>query len=190
MEHAPVMIMANTRCSVDPLSGKAAGSPRDRGGAGMTAAESKTHPAQPKAKRAAAQPYRPPWMEAMVADWRERWPAAFTKPLPLAAGFNGQMRAALRADGKLEDRKSFGVAVHAWTMQGAHLYAVMRGERRRNLDGSEAELPTEEARQEAKSMLAERAARRATREQAKQQTAAASRDGTNAPALSASDSET
>jgi hypothetical protein len=52
-------------------------------------------------------------MEAMVADWRKRWPAAFIKPVPLAAGFTGHMRAALRADGKLEDRKSFGVAVHA-----------------------------------------------------------------------------
>jgi hypothetical protein len=31
----------------------------------------------------------------------------------------------------------------------ARLYAVVRGERRRNLDGSEAELPTEEARQDA-----------------------------------------
>jgi sRNA-binding protein len=123
-------------------------------------------------------------MEAMVADWRQRWPAAFTKPVPLAAGFTGHMRAALRADGQLENRKSFGVAVHAWTMQGAYLYAVMRGERRRNLDGSEAELPTEEARQEAKRLLTERAARRAAREQAKQQAAAKSCRGTPTPSAS------
>jgi hypothetical protein len=61
----------------------------------MTAGESETHLAQPKAKRAAAPSYRPPWMEAMVADWRERWPAAFIKPVPLAVGFTGHMRASL-----------------------------------------------------------------------------------------------
>jgi hypothetical protein len=54
MDHAQVMIMPNSRCSVDPLSGMAAGHRAIEGGAGMTAAESKTHPAQPKAKRAAA----------------------------------------------------------------------------------------------------------------------------------------
>jgi hypothetical protein len=66
----------------------------------------------------------------------------------------------------------------------------MRGERRRNLEGSEAELPTKEARQEAKRLLAERAARRAAREQAKQQAAAAKSDGVKAPVRSNSDPQT
>jgi hypothetical protein len=40
----------------------------------------------------------------------------------------------------------------------------MRGEMRRNLDGSEAGVPDDEARQQAKQWLAERAARRPERE--------------------------
>ena len=36
---------------------------------------------RPSPERAAAQSYRPPGMEAMVADWWQRWPAAFTKPV-------------------------------------------------------------------------------------------------------------
>src|SRR5947209_4199569 len=114
----------------------------------MMDAETKTHPSQPTTKRPAARSARPPWMEAILTDWRIRWPAAFTKPVPLAAGFSGQMRTVLRAEGKAIDRKAFGRTIHAWTMQGPYLYAVMRGEMRRNLDGSEAGVPNDEARHE------------------------------------------
>jgi sRNA-binding protein len=116
-------------------------------------------------------------MEAILTDWRKRWPAAFTKPVPLAAGFSGHIKAALRAEGSEPSLKAIGLTIHQWTHQGAYLYAVMRGEmRRRNLDGSEAGVPDDEARQQAKQLLAERAARRAEKErqrQAKQQAAAA-----------------
>lgn len=106
----------------------------------------------------------PPDVAALIAEWRERWPAAFTKPVPLAVGFSGQIKAALRAEGKPMDRKSVGVAIHRWTMQGAYLRALARGEMRRNLDGSEAGLPDDAARQEAQKLLDERAARRAERD--------------------------
>jgi sRNA-binding protein len=143
----------------------------------MTEAKTKTQPAPPAANRRASQ-RRPfaPWIEAILADWRKRWPAAFTKPVPLAAGFSGRIKAALRAEGTDLPQKSIGVTIHQWTHQGAYLYAVMRGEMRRDLDGSEAGVPDEEARQQAKQVLAERAARRAERErqrQAEQQAAEA-----------------
>lgn len=86
----------------------------------------------------------------MHADWRRRWPTAFTHPVPLAVGFSGQMRAALRDEGTTFDRKMFGTAICAWTEQGAYLRAVMRGEMRRNLDGSDAGFPDEATRMEAK----------------------------------------
>jgi sRNA-binding protein len=98
-------------------------------------------------------------MEEMHGHWRQRWPAAFTKPVPLAVGFSGQMKAALRDEGITFDRKMFGIAIDAWTKQGAYLRAMMRGEMRRNLDGSDAGLPDETSRMEAKRILDERAAR-------------------------------
>ncbi len=106
-----------------------------------------------------------PWMAAMHADWHRRWPAVFTTPVPLAVGFSGHMRAVLREENPDFDRNLFGLAIRAWTRQGAYLRAVMRGEMRRNLDGSDAGMPDDAARQEAKAMLDERAARRQAREQ-------------------------
>ena len=79
------------------------------------------------------------------------------------------MKAALRAEGVAIDRKALGQTLHAWTMQSAYLHAVMRGEMRRNLDGSEAGLPDDEARQEAKKVLDERHARRVARAQQQQE---------------------
>jgi sRNA-binding protein len=80
------------------------------------------------------------------------------------------MKAVLRADGTALDLKTFGMTtIHSWTMQGAYLHALMRGETRRNLDGSEAGVPDDEARQQAKKLLDERAARRAERERQEQE---------------------
>src|SRR5271166_5730910 len=108
----------------------------------MTDAETKTGSAQPQAVRRSRWEV---WTDPILADWREPWPAAFTKPVPLAVGFSGQMKAALRAEGKAMDRKSFGIAIRCWTMQGAYLRAVARGEMRRNLDGTEAGIPDDAA---------------------------------------------
>jgi sRNA-binding protein len=109
--------------------------------------------------------------------------------VPLAAGFSGHIKAALRAEGSEPSLKAIGVTIHQWTHQGAYLYAVMHGEMRRNLDGSEAGVPDDEARQQAKQLLAERAARRAEKErqrQAKQQAAAAATSPTQADHTSSS----
>jgi len=105
----------------------------------------------------------PPGAAALIAEWRARWPAAFTKAVPLAAGFSGQIKAALRAEDRPIDRKTVSMAIHLWTRQSAYLRAVARGEMRRNLDGSEAGLPDDAACQEAQRLLDERAARHAER---------------------------
>jgi hypothetical protein len=60
-----------------------------------------------------------------------------------------------------------------WSVAGravpSDLHAVMRGEMRRNLDGSEAGVPDHEARQQAKKPLDERAVRHAKRERQEQE---------------------
>jgi sRNA-binding protein len=107
--------------------------------------------------------------EATLAEWRERWPAVFTKPVPVAIGISRHIRAALQAAGEAVDRRAVGTTIHHWTMHGAYLRAVIRGDVRRNLDGSEAGVPDEAARQHAQKVLDERAARRAERERQKQE---------------------
>ena len=105
----------------------------------------------------------PPDAVALIAEWCARWPAAFTRPVPLAVGFSGQIKRALRAEGKPFDNKMLSMTVHLWSRQSAYLRAVARGEMRVNLDGSEAGLPDDSARQEAQRLLDERAAKRAER---------------------------
>ena len=107
-------------------------------------------------------------MEPILSDWRRRWPAAFTRPVPLAIGISRHIQEVLRTEGETIDRKMIGMALHRWTTQGAYLYAVARGEMRRNLDGSAAGVPEEGARQHAQTLLDERAVRRAERERQKQ----------------------
>ena len=135
----------------------------------MMDAETRTRPPQPTAKQPAARrSSRPPWMDATLAEWRERWPAVFTKPVPLAVGFSGHIKAVLRAEGKPIERKTFGMTIHNWTMQSAYLRAVAWGEMRRNLDGSEAGVPDDAAREYAQKVLDERAARQAERKRREQ----------------------
>jgi sRNA-binding protein len=104
-------------------------------------------------------------MEEMYRYWQQRWPAAFATPVPLALGFSGQMKAALRDEGTTFNRKMFGIAIDAWTKQGAYLRAIIRGDVRRNLDGSEAGIPDEISRIEAQRILDERAARQLAQKQ-------------------------
>lgn len=103
---------------------------------------------------------------AMLADWSVRWPAVFSKPVPLAVGFARQIRDALLGTGVT--RNEIGMTIHRWTMQTAYLRAVMRGETRRNLDGTEAGIPDDAAREHARTLLGERAARNAARTKRKQ----------------------
>jgi sRNA-binding protein len=134
----------------------------------VTIAETEARPLRPPAKGQARRSPSPPWMEAILTDWRRRWPAAFARPVPLAVGISRHIKEALRAEGEAVDREAIGGTLHRWTMQGAYLRAVARGEMRRNLDGSAAGVPDDAARQQAQTLLDERAARRAERERAKQ----------------------
>jgi sRNA-binding protein len=106
----------------------------------------------------------PPDAVALIVDWRTRWPRVFARPVPLAVGFSGRIKAAMQAEGQPIDRKALNMAIRLWTQQSAYLRAVARGEVRRNLDGCEAGLPDDAARQEAQRVLDERAARHAERE--------------------------
>src|SRR5260370_19401078 len=112
-----------------------------------TDAETETRSPQPTGRRRAARgsPWQP-WMEAILADWRRRWPAVFTRPVvPLAIGISRDIKAALRAEGTAIGHKSIAVTLQRWTTHGLYLHAVLRGEMRRNLDGSEAGVPRDAA---------------------------------------------
>ena len=91
----------------------------------------------------------------IIKDWRERWPQVFTKPVPLAVGIYESIRTALQADGKELDEKTVGICLHCWTKQSRYHYAILRGEPRRNLDGSEAGVPDDRAKQFAQLRLDE-----------------------------------
>ncbi len=56
------------------------------------------------------------------------------------------------------------MSLHRWTTQSAYLRAIARGDVRRNLDGSEAGFPAEDARNYAQKLVDERAVRQAERE--------------------------
>jgi len=109
-----------------------------------------------------------PWIAAILEDWRRRWPAAFTRPVPLAVGISRQIKTALQAEGKAIERNAIGIVIHRWTMQSAYLRAMAQGAVRRNLDGSEAGIPDDAARQDAQKLLQERAARLAEKERRRQ----------------------
>ncbi|MBV8399504.1 MAG: hypothetical protein JOZ17_12300 [Acetobacteraceae bacterium] len=92
-------------------------------------------------------------IEATLADWRARWPAVFTKPVLLAVGISHRMREQLPAE---FPRREVGIALHSWTNRRGYLRAMARGDMRRNLDGNEVGIPTEEAREQARQLLEER----------------------------------
>lgn len=99
---------------------------------------------------------------ALQKDWRQRWPAVFGKPVPLAIGTAREIRKEL---GPTVPRALVGIAIHRWTMQSAYLRALARGDERRTLDGSPAGIPDEAQRQEARRLLEERAAKHARDEE-------------------------
>jgi sRNA-binding protein len=105
-------------------------------------------------------------MWEILADWQARWPAAFRRPVPLAVGFSGHIKAALRAEGMPFDRKRMSLVIQVWTREEQYLRAVARGVMRVHLDGRPAEVPDETARAEAQALLDEGARRRAERQRA------------------------
>jgi len=98
---------------------------------------------------------------AIVADWRVRWPAVFTTPVPLAIGITRAIKAELGGGYSRHVSRT----LHHWTRRSAYLRAVARGDMRRNLDGSAAGIPTDDARAHAQQLLAQYAHRSAERMQ-------------------------
>lgn len=140
----------------------------------MTTEEIPAGSTEPKAraKRPPPSPQRSPWspwVDVIIKDWRERWPQVFTKPVPLAVGIYKSIRTALQADGKELDEKTVGICLHCWTKQSRYHYAILRGEPRRNLDGSEAGVPDDRAKQFAQLRLDELAARHMERRKQRQE---------------------
>ena len=67
---------------------------------------------------------------------RERYPELFTTPRPLAVGIYHQIRAAIGRD-ELRNR-DLNLFLAGWTKWPAYRAALVRGDRRVNLDGSDA----------------------------------------------------
>lgn len=123
---------------------------------------------RPMAKRPPLPPW-PLWVDPILKDWRERWPKLFTKPVPLAIGIDASIRTALQADGKELDEKTVGTCLYYWTKQNRYHYAILRGEPRLNLDGSEAGIPDDRTKQFAQRQLDEWEARRREKQKRKQE---------------------
>ena len=90
----------------------------------------------------------------ILADWRARWPAVFTTPVPLTVGIARRIKDQLGAE--RPPRREISAAIHQWTNRTSYLRAIARGDARRNLDGSEAGVPDEETRERARQVLADR----------------------------------
>lgn len=95
---------------------------------------------------------------ALLAELRTRWPHLFTSPVPLARGINKVIAAEMGS--AAPPRQMLGRALSYWTQGRAYLEAVAAGTRRVALDGSDAGEPTEDERQHAREVLAQREARR------------------------------
>ncbi len=76
------------------------------------------------------------------AEFRRRWPAAFTTPVPLAIGADKLIRAEMPELTAMHFREVLG----AWMYSVAYLRAVAAGVERINLDGTPAGVPDEEQR--------------------------------------------
>lgn len=77
----------------------------------------------------------------------EVFPDAFRLPaVPLAIGIHRQI---LDVAGDTIDADELGAFMRYWTTRWSYLMAVARGEPRRNLDGSIADAPTSEQREDA-----------------------------------------
>lgn len=87
----------------------------------------------------------------LIEVLRARWPLAFSVPRPpLAIGIDKEIRAAL---GEAIDQAPLRLAIGSWVQRVDYLEAVVRGEPRRNLDGTPGDEPSEAARQNAAAQL-------------------------------------
>ena len=94
----------------------------------------------------------------ILALLRERWPEVFTTPVPLAAGIAREIREGLGET--WVPTAQLSRALYFWTHAPDYLDAVVAGQRRRHLDGTDAGEPDEAQQQHAREIIAQRAARR------------------------------
>ncbi|MGI4942868.1 MAG: ProQ/FINO family protein, partial [Janthinobacterium lividum] len=87
-----------------------------------------------------------------LAEFRRRWPAVFTTPVPLAIGADKLIRAELSEMTTMRLKEVLG----PWTHSTAYLRAVAAGVERINLDGSPGGVPDEEQREHAVEELRKR----------------------------------
>jgi len=95
---------------------------------------------------------------ALLAEMRTRWPHLFTSPIPLATGIKKVIAAEMGS--AAPPHQVLGRALGYWTRSRAYLEAVAAGTRRVALDGLDAGEPTEDERQHAREMLAQRKVQR------------------------------
>ncbi len=86
------------------------------------------------------------------AEFRRRWPAAFTTPVPLAIGMDKVIRAEMPEMTTSRLKEALG----PWTHSAVYLRAIVAGVERINLDGSPAGVPDEEQRAQAAEELRKR----------------------------------
>jgi len=85
---------------------------------------------------------------------RDRWPALFTDPVPLATGIERKIQQSL-GEARLPGVR-LRRALHCWTRRTGYLVAIAEGRRRQDLDGSDVGEPKEAHRAYARDLIAER----------------------------------
>lgn len=102
-------------------------------------------------------------LDETLAMLRDRWPALFTAPVPLAIGIERKIQQSL-GDTRLP-KVRLRRALHCWTHRTGYLAVVAEGRCRQDLDGSDAGEPEEAHRTYARELVAERRAKRVSHRQ-------------------------
>ena len=102
-------------------------------------------------------------LDETLAMLRERWPALFAAPVPLAIGIERKIQHSL-GEARLPKMR-LRRALHCWTRRTGYLYAIAEGRHRQDLDGSDAGEPDEGHRVYARELIAERLAKYASHRQ-------------------------
>ena len=129
-----------------PIAGKLTAAPALRTKLGLPVAEPPPEP-EPPAPSTAPPVDRPSGQDRKRALHRERykrahrllaarWPAIFSAARPLAIGIDKQVRAVVTEEEL--DTADLRTFFHRWTHRAPYLAALKRGDRRVNLDGSDA----------------------------------------------------
>ncbi len=91
--------------------------------------------------------------DALLAQMAQRWPAAFTTPVPLAVGIHRTIRAALRAEDPPTPWRVLRLTLMWWASRTGYLQAVAAGGSRVDLDGQPCGQITDNERERATAQL-------------------------------------